>query len=147
DGLQGFAYEGASMAMALLDLLQPWGRRRWRVFADGPGAPHVYVVHVGLGWAVARVPWRFDAIRAWGDPFLHWLGLDGVGFHEGFFHGDRYRAGARYPRGIAGYGTRAFDQGLGRSLWFSEAGDVDRILSTIRSFGHHRHADLWSGVG
>ena len=42
---------------------------------------------------------------------------------------------------------RAFDQGLGRSLWFIGKADERAIKRIIASFSANRHADLWSGVG
>src|SRR5262249_28067850 len=41
----------------------------------------------------------------------------------------------------------AFDQGLGRSLWFVEGADVTKIPETVRTFDSARWADLWSGIG
>src|SRR5205823_4979544 len=52
--LLGFAYEGAAMAMALLDLLTFWRRERWRALLDAV-PQHTYLIHVGAGWALARM--------------------------------------------------------------------------------------------
>src|SRR6185436_10369271 len=41
----------------------------------------------------------------------------------------------------------AFDQGLGRSLWFSRGMDATAIARAIALFAAERRADLWSGVG
>ena len=54
---RGFAFEGAAMAMALLDHLPLAGRSRWSRFLAGPGSSHRYMLHVGYGWAAARLPW------------------------------------------------------------------------------------------
>jgi hypothetical protein len=51
------------------------------------------------------------------------------------------------PQRLSGYELRVFDQGLGRSLWFVEGGEVERITATVKSFPLLRQADLWSGVG
>src|ERR1700761_9206609 len=51
----GFAFEGCAMALAVRDALLP--RQHWiRDFLAGPGAPHVYMAHIGIGWAMARLP-------------------------------------------------------------------------------------------
>ncbi len=145
---RGFAYEGAAMALALLDRLTPWRRDRVSRFLVSSGEPHTYMVHVGVGWAAARLPGRIDALIRSYDPVLRWLILDGYGFHEGFFHWQRCLApGAGYPKRVSGYSRRAFDQGLGRSLWFIEGSDVSRIRETISSFSGPRQSDLWSGLG
>ena len=120
---RGFAYEGAAMGLVLLDAVTPWARGRWLRFARGPGAAHIYMVHVGAGWALARLPGGFR--RAWltFDPLLRWLAYDGYGFHEGYFHRARRVTRGERPATLTGYARRAFDQGLGRSLWFCEGAD------------------------
>ena len=143
----GFAFEGASMGLALLDQLSPWRRNRLPTFLDGPGAPHAYMVHVGAGWAFARLHRNIERCSEPMDPLLRWLAVDGYGFHEGYFHWRRYVERHAIPERLTGYGGRVFDQGLGRSLWFVDGADVARIPVTIAAFPSSRHADLWSGVG
>jgi hypothetical protein len=146
---RGFAFEGAAMALILLDRLH-LERGSFRAFLEGPGAPHVYMLHVGAGWAFARLPWlRRDLVRAMAgmDPLLRWLTVDGYGFHEGYFHWPQSIRQRVVPRGVDGYALHVFDQGLGRSLWFVEGIDAGRAAATIRSFPQVRRADLWSGVG
>jgi enediyne biosynthesis protein E3 len=143
----GFAFEGAAMALTLLDTLVPWRRRRLQRLLDGPGSAHVYIVHVGAGWALARLPVPVGRFLARLDPLLGWLALDGYGFHQGFFHSPRAVARQEVPRRVRGYARRAFDQGLGRSLWFVDGADPARIAAEIAAFPQARRADLWSGVG
>jgi hypothetical protein len=144
---QGFANEGAAMGLALLDALTPWRRGRLQRFLAGPGDAHVYIVHVGAGWALARLP--ISAARLLGSlhPVFRWLALDGYGFHQGFFHAPEAIGRQRVPRRLKGYARRVFDQGIGRSLWFVEGADPGRIAADIAAFPAQRRADLWSGVG
>ncbi|MBL8473248.1 MAG: DUF1702 family protein [Rhodocyclaceae bacterium] len=146
-GLQGFAYEGAAMAFALLDLFTPWRAERWRKLHAGPGAPHSYMLHVGAGWALARLPVGIDKYLARFDPLLRWLVLDGYGFHEGYFHAPDSIAAQRLPARLRDYARHAFDQGLGRSLWFVCGAEPARLTAAIRAFAVARQGDLWSGVG
>jgi len=144
---RGFAYEGAAMGVALLDLLTPWSARRFAAFLRREStARHVYMAHVGAGWALARL-----RRRPWGglplDPLLRWLALDGYGFHQAFFRPGRYVRSHLEPAGLPAGGARIFDQGVGRALWFVEGADPDRIARTIESFPAGRRPDLWSGAG
>ena len=148
--LRGFAFEGAAMGLTLLDHLSLSNGKRLQAFLNGPGAAHVYMVHVGAGWAVARLPWlrrHAEQYLTRLDPLLCWLAVDGYGFHEGYFNWRRAIERQAVPDQLKGYARRVFDQGLGRSLWFVEGADVLRISSTVASFKRERHADLWSGAG
>jgi len=144
---RGFAFEGAAMGLTLLDQLSPWRKNRLPLFLSGPGSAHIYLIHVGVGWALARLPWRIRWPPQGLDPLLYWLAMDGYGFHEGYFYWSRYANKQSRPKHLSGYANRAFDQGLGRSLWFVGGADVAWISDTIAAFPPARQADLWSGVG
>jgi hypothetical protein len=143
----GFAFEGAAMALTILDLITPWKRNRLQAFLDNAGENHLYMIHVGAGWALARLKRQFKPFIERLHPVLHWLVLDGYGFHQGYFHSKRYVEQKEMPSFLPGYASRAFDQGLGRSLWFVFGADVDRIPGEISGFAQNRQADIWSGIG
>ncbi|MFD8530232.1 DUF1702 family protein [Streptosporangium canum] len=145
--LRGFAYEGAGMACTTLDVLTITGGRRLRDLLSGQGMRYPHMIHMGAGWAYARLHMR----PMWGirsvHPLLRWLAFDGFGFHQGFFATDR-TVGRQRSAGLMDRTRRAiFDQGLGRMLWFHECAGVDDVILRIAEFPPGRRADLWSGVG
>ena len=142
---RGFAYEGAAMALGLLDALSPWSKRRLsRLFALAGG--YTYLMHVGAGWALARVG-RLEGARFHQlDPLLKWLALDGVGFHDGFMRPGTHAPTGPRP-GMSAYAARVFDQGVGRSLWFTAHAQSNAIIERIAAADVQRRPDLWSGVG
>ncbi|HEX6521314.1 MAG TPA: DUF1702 family protein [Streptosporangiaceae bacterium] len=152
---RGFAYEGAGMGFAVRDGL-PFGGQWVGRCLDGRGAEHVYMVYVGVGWAMARLP-RFrwaKATAALTDPVLRWLALDGYGFHQAYFHTEKYvhrqyqEPGFPWPtEGPAWYADRAIDQGIGRATWFVCGSDPNRVADTFDAFPAARRADLYSGAG
>lgn len=145
---RGFRYEGAAMALYLLDRLLPGRRDRFDTLIADRGADHIYMAYVGAGWAHARLPFGLRGALARRDPLLRWLMLDGYGFHQGFFHWrTAVESPQRVPLRVRGYARHAFDQGLGRSLWFVESHEPDRVAATIARFPSSRHADLWAGAG
>lgn len=144
---RGFAYEGAAMGMMVSDFVSPWRKSRWQAFLDGPGVEHAYMLHVGAGWALARLPLSPERSIKGMDSLLRWLVLDGYGFHQGYFRWTRFVAKQEEPKRLFGYGRCAFDQGLGRSLWFVQGADPVRIAAAIASFSDLRQGHLWSGVG
>jgi hypothetical protein len=154
DGIErsfrGFAYEGCAMGLAVRDGLLP-ARQHWvRDFVEGPGAPHIYMAYIGVGWAMARLPvmrWR-TVMPA--DRGLRWLALDGYGFHQAFFKKKQY-VDEQYQTRLpiwrpSDYANRAIDQGIGRALWFINGSDVRNVVAAIGRFAPDRHGDLWSGA-
>lgn len=143
---RGFAYEGAAMVALILDRLIPG--RGWRVplLLSGDGFRFRYLVHVGVGWGMARLGLRHPR-TSWGlDPLLRWLALDGLGFHDAFF------ASATGRQKIQGTPvSRATDhltaQGTGRALWFVYGAHLGWITAMIEKAHPTRRNALWAGVG
>ncbi len=155
DWLRGFAYEGAGMGFAMLDGL-PFGRSdNVQRFLQRPlGSSHRYLVLVGVGWAMARLPRVCWPDPAELDPLLLPLVLDGYGFHQAYFRTARYvDEQYRDPsfRWLGGsrssYADDAIDQGIGRATWFVSGTDPDRVADRIDAFPESRRANLYSGVG
>jgi hypothetical protein len=146
-GLRGYAYEGAAMGLTGLDCMLPW-KKRLNAYIAGPGSAHIYMVHIGAGEALARLrrkPEPFIAKQK--DRVLCWLVMDGYGFHEGFFDQQRFVHEQRVPGHLSPFGRRVFDQGIGRSIWFTRGANVERIARTIADFPLARQADMWIGLG
>lgn len=159
--LRGFAYEGAGMGFAIRDAL-PLGGSNLGRFLEGKASNHVYMVNVGVGWALARLP-RFRWAKASAgaqDPVLRWLVLDGYGFHQAYFHTDKYlkeqyrEPNFPWPASVpaeradsATYANRVIDQGIGRATWFVAGADPGRAADLIDAFSETRRADLYAGAG
>ena len=147
---RGFAYEGAAMGLGVQDIVLG---RRWsacRQLLQETAAQHAYLIHVGIGWAIAAIPWtryRVGKAVAALDPLLRWLAIDGYGFHHGYFYWRKYVDAGKQCRCLTGYQRRAFDQGLGRCIWFVTGADPSQILRNITALSPARRGDVWSGVG
>ena len=149
---RGFAYEGAAMGLAMRDGLPGGGTRHVADFLRGRADRHVYMVYVGVGWAMARLPrFRWSTLHA-PDPLLRWLVLDGYGFHQAYFATRRYVHGQfreeRFPwPGGHPYAANAIDQGIGRASWFVGGTDPAVVADLFARFPEERRADLWAGAG
>lgn len=147
DELRGFAYEGAGVALSALDQIAPWTCRT-ATFTRDYATPYKYAIYLGAGMGLARIRRNPTWLqRRLSDDVYHWVVLDGFGFHEGFFAHRRYVQEQRLPPWVSGYARRAFDHGLGRSLWFATGADPDRLARTIDGFPRERQGDLWAGIG
>lgn len=153
--LRGFAYEGAAMALSLLDCLTLGKRDRFEHFLANEGKKHIYMAYVGKGWQLARITFslRFylqklaDSAQHFPDSLLGWLALDGYGFHQGYFAGPKYIRERKSPQELSGYARLVFAQGLGRSLWFVKGANIPEIADQIQKFDPLLQPHLWSGIG
>ncbi|MFF4192633.1 DUF1702 family protein [Nonomuraea sp. NPDC001831] len=150
---RGFAYEGAGMGFAILDCMTFGDLRRVNACLRGRGHHHNYMIYVGIGWAMARLPrflWPKPRLL---DPLLLWLVHDGYGFHQAYFHTDKYvhqqvrEPRFSWPAGQEDYAAHALDQGIGRALWFVAGTSAERAVTLLERFPESRHADLYAGIG
>ncbi len=154
---RGFACEGVTMAFTIRDAM---GRRGHltRDLLTGPGAPHIFLGYIGIGFAMARMPkplWKKmlpDLPGCEYHPMMSWLAVDGYGFDRAFFDTkkwvDEQYVPEPYPwQGSPGYFRRAVDQGIGRALWFIHGGNAAAVAPAVAKFAAARRPDLWSGVG
>lgn len=156
--LRGFAFEGVAMAYTIRDALPFGGRDRTRDLMLGPAVPHTFLSYIGIGFAMSRLPrplWRDILPDLEGNPYhptMSWLAVDGYGFDLAYFDAQRWidqrRTPEPYPwEGAPDYFPRAFDQGVGRALWFVHGARHDGVAAAVERFARQRRADLWSGVG
>ncbi|OKK14340.1 enediyne biosynthesis protein [Streptomyces sp. CB00455] len=156
--VQGFAYEGATMACAIRDTMGPGRGHRTRDLLQGGGKRHIFLNYIGIGFAMAKLPrplWKKlvpDLNEPEYYPAMSWLCVDGYGFDRAYFDTERWVGGQRLDTpylwdGDADYFQRAFDQGVGRALWFIHGGHVAHVSAAVRAFAAQRQGDLWSGVG
>lgn len=158
EDLQGFAYEGATMALTIRDVMGGGATGRTRGFLRGPAAPHIFLSFIGIGFAMARLPrrlWHKVVPDLAGTPYfpaLSWLAVDGYGFDRAYFDTRRWVTGQHRPRpyawqGAPDYFPRAVDQGIGRALWFIHGADPDLAAAAALRFPAARQSDLFSGIG
>ncbi|GGQ49122.1 DUF1702 family protein [Couchioplanes azureus] len=143
---RGLAAEGAAMAATLLDAGRVTGMRRTAALHAAHGGRYAYLLHVGSGWALAKLRRRRLGRIGAGAPLLRWLAYDGKGFCEAFFATpralDRWRTHARRCSAVC----EIEYQGVGRSLWFRACGNPDRLAVLVATMPARHHGDLWSGI-
>ena len=143
---RGFGAEGAGMAAALLDLVNPVGGRRLAAVRAAHDGRYAYLIHVGAGWALAKLHRRGLGSLASDAPLLRWLAYDGMGFCQAFFAGPRQlRRWAAHP-GSCDPTCDIRHQGFGRSLWFRTCGDPPTAAEHIARLAPWHRADAWSGL-
>jgi hypothetical protein len=150
--VRGFACEGMSLALALADSVDPdcgW-IRRWLA---GRGDAYEGTVHLGVGWALARLPESSWPAIIPEHPILRWMALDGYGLQRTYGRTREYvvehYVQPSFPTwpGSVEDANQVVDQGIGRALWFISGVDVERAAANVEGFPEARRGDLWAGIG
>jgi hypothetical protein len=142
--LTGFVPDTSPARNDLLEVISS-GNRRLRALAENAGRSYIHLIHVGAGWAMARL--RRTRWRGIGHPMLRWLAWDGWGFHQAYFNPRRVFHDHWIERGARGATRSIRDQGTGRALWFRAGADPGLIARLIGEYPQHRRSDLWAGIG
>ncbi len=141
------AYEGASMGIAIKCMQETNSLDHWNKFYHNFGLKHSSQIHVGLGWAFSEINLYFTDVDVTIDPILKCRVLDGYGYYEGIFKRRQSIRTQQVPAHLSDLELRAYDQGLGRSLWYISQGEVEKLVKIINLFSKERHHDLWRGIG
>jgi hypothetical protein len=140
------AYEGVAMGLAVKDLFEGT-LLRWHAFMRNSRHEFLPHIHVGLGWAIAKQ--KLPSLRCLDSiqPLLKSRVMDGFGYYDGTFKQIQSVKNKVRPACILPSDFAAYDQGLGRSLWYSNKGEVEKINAIIQEFPVGRQPHLWRGVG
>ncbi|WP_082942966.1 DUF1702 family protein [Mycobacterium sp. 852002-40037_SCH5390672] len=155
---RSLAFEGAVTGLILRDIIDVGRRGRAYRFVQGPGAPHALMAWFGYGQLLRWLPrpiWQSAMPHLDGKLAIRkfsWLAIDAYGFDCAYMETNRWVTKQRVPKpyhweGSPGYFQHAFDQGIGRALYFIHGGQVPDIAEAISRFPALRQPDLWSGIG
>lgn len=146
---RGFSFEGAAMGSTLLNFFSLKHESALKGLLEKPESnKHIYMLHVGVGWAFARLPVNIERRIQKFHPVLRWLIIDGYGFHQAYFKTNKYVYRMQQPKEFMNpFSLKVFYQGVGRCLWFIDCATPEKIADRISKFPKEYHEDLWSGVG
>lgn len=147
----GFAIEGASMGLFMLDHRSPRsdadGGARLDAIRLGPWARYSPLRYAGVGLAHGELGLPVEPYVSAQQDVVAAFVVDGYAFHFGFIAPSEHLAGQPWPAGVEGDVGRVFDVGLGRSLWFNSGADPAVVVAGAASFADARQSDLWAGIG
>jgi hypothetical protein len=135
-------YEGAAAGMAYRQIQA--GASKLTV-PDWPA--HGAQVHIGIGWGIAEAGARPDAYVHQFSGIMQGRVLDGYGYYSGLFRRRRSIQAMEIPEGIPTELLTAFDQGLGRAMWYISKGETGPLMTMIEAFPEERKTGLWRGIG
>jgi hypothetical protein len=140
------AFEGASMEIAQQSFSSESTLEKWFLYLKAAEA-HAAQIYIGLGWAIAAEKKTDLSCLADADQSMLFRMWDGAGYFDGKLRQRQVVKGLARMDYIPGYAFRSYDQGLGRSLWYSTKGDPLKTAEIISTFPPARQVDLWRGIG
>lgn len=140
------AFEASFGTAVCLDASHP--REQSRVAQMVELAPdHLAGLGLGAGHALATLNIDADITPAIAEHYLGWMAMDAYGMDRGYFHWYDSVQNMRMPENLPPLAMAAFDQGLGRALWFISNADPDSIRQLTDRFSDDRQPNLWRGIG
>ena len=139
------AYEGAAMTLALNDFSEGDSISNWKQLLDS-SKKYSCQIYLGMGWAVGqqkKSELPFLELLSRNMQFRMW---DGCGYYDGIFRQRQSIKSKKRSENILPKDFQAYDEGLGRSLWYICKGDVAKVGEMLATFDLERHVDLWRGV-
>jgi hypothetical protein len=144
---RSIAYEAMSMCIALHDLKTEQQLNKWFDFLNKSGIAHATQIHVGLGWALAQTETDISVILPELDPMMRYRVVDGYGYYDGIFRRRKSILNQQKPEFTDPVACAAYDQGLGRSMWYLNNGVIAGAKAMLQKLPAERHTDLWRGMG
>ena|GEM_PF-3412374 len=143
---RSIAGEGALTALASADLRKQNDLAQVNRFSEIAGIQES-VKFQGIGSALSHLRISADVSEQHMSEFWGWQTVEAFGFHEAYFKWPVTIERQHVPDNISGLAARAFDQGVGRAIWFISVAEPNLISTMIDRFAPKRRPDIWSGVG
>lgn len=140
------AYEGAAMEWAMRDFSEGDKIDRWKALLE-KSKKHACQIYIGMGWAIAKEKRHQLTFLETLNRNMQFRIWDGCGYYDGIFRQRHVIKGQSRFDYIEEKNFQAYDEGLGRSLWYLSKGDVNKATEMVQSFSAERHSDLWRGIG
>ena len=143
---RSMAFEGASMAITIQSIEAEDGLQRWSEFLDS-NPKYTTQITIGLGWAIGEKDFSPDSVLGRLNSMTQARAMDGFGYFMGLFRRRISIRTQQIPEGISDDLQLAFDQGIGRSLWYISKGDLEMLERMMDSFPEYRQKHMWRGIG
>lgn len=141
------AYESASMALAFNEVSGARELQKWKEFYQHASVAHPFHTDIGLGWGLAKAGFHPSAFITGLSLVQQGMVYDGAGYYHALFKGRSTIKKAEWPSGYNKEELEGFDQGLGRRLWYTCMGEVNKLNSLLQPFPAARQPALWRGIG
>jgi hypothetical protein len=143
---RGVGYEGAAASKAVSDLTRLTDlHEATNLLHDSKS--YSFLMYLGIGEAMAQLklpPQLCNSIA--NEPWSAQV-MEGYGFFDGYFNWFESLVRQKYPEGLPPNLADAYDQGLGRAIYFVTNCNPAQIRDYISYYPQARRKELWSGAG
>lgn len=140
------AFEAAAAALAVNDFENNSELNQWKAFKELT-LNHEAQVHVGLGWGMAQVRLTDFSFINTIVPLMQARVFDGYGYYDGMVRQRQHVINKIIPDHIPLELLAAYNQGIGRSLWYLSEGSINKLSNLLNGFASPRLIGLWRGIG
>lgn len=134
------------MGLALKDLSSGIEMKLWKSFL-AVSLNYSGNILIGLGWAIAETKQKDLSFLNKMNQLLQFRVWDGCGYYDGIFRQRHTVVNQTRQEYVPEINFKAYDEGVGRSIWYSAKGDIAKVKETINGFTSSRQPDLWRGIG
>lgn len=138
--------EGSFYGAIFQDISRPLEVSRTAQLAE-MAPQHIGGLGLGLGHAFSNMKLAPDITPELSESYVGWLAMDAYGMHEGYFRWFDSIQKMREPVELPAIAREAFDQGLGRAIYFISGGHAQTIVDLVNRFPLARRFSLWRGIG
>lgn len=144
---RGVAFEGAAAAKAVIDLSATNFSKSETSSLLIDSSRYSFLIFLGIGEALAQLRMPPQICNAFSDE--NWSGqiIEGYGFFDGYFNWHNAIIKQVYPAELNLDLRAAYNQGIGRAIFFMTNGNPQKMRDSILSFEPTRRAELWAGAG
>lgn len=143
---QNIAVEALAMGIGILDHMFLPQSKRWLLLNEHFASSYSNALYAGLGMSLAKLGLAPSPYLINFAPKLRQIIMEGYGFYSGYFTADKFLNQKQTIGNLLIEEQNAFDQGLGKSLWFHYQGNLKQIYAHIETFARYRQPHLLSGL-
>lgn len=143
---RGVCYEGAAAGKTVRDLTIQSDLNEASALLHSAES-YSFLMYLGIGEAMAQL--KLPPVLCNSVANERWSGqiLEGYGFFDGYFNWYDALVHQKYPDGLEPGLRAAYDQGIGRAIYFVTNCNPQKIKDQISCFAPNRRAEIWSGAG
>ncbi|TNE76336.1 MAG: DUF1702 family protein [Bacteroidetes bacterium] len=145
---RSIGYESASYVLGDLDLQDKNDLKNWSKLYASADENHRFHMIIGLGWSIAKSGNSTLPITDWEDDrVFRSMVLDGMGYYYALYRPRRTLTKKIYPDWLMGDDLKAFDQGIGRRLWYLYHDNQTKLIEILSTLSEDRIPSLYTGLG